>query len=242
MKHYVEYSVNKGIMHAPYMHNYPKMLWLFMMVKYSSTEPMDVYDLLWTNNEDIAEQTLEVPFLQHMQMGDLQADNYVIFTIQDINYLVRVTAMLKEMCKKVKVPEDLKDFFEDRYKSYQSYADATLEKFHLKGVEDIVPTEAMEKYLSNYQTVMEEEEPIYFAVALLPCVVLWLWLANQLKEGYCNAYFTWKKENAHGHPEQHYRDLLDKHLTTKEQIAKANNIFRQQMQNEHDFFASSLIE
>ncbi|XP_063076243.1 uncharacterized protein LOC134466271 [Engraulis encrasicolus] len=206
------------------------------------SEAMDVYDQLWDNSKDIAEQTLELPFLQHMQMGDLQADNYVIFMIQDINYLVKVTDMLKEMCDKVKLPEDLKNFFGERYESYHSYAEATLEKFNLREVKGIKATAAMEKYLSDYQAIMDGYEPIFFAVSLLPCVRLWLWLANQLKEGYGNAYFTWKKENMHGHPEQHYRHLLDDHLTTPDQVAKANAVFRKQMQNEHDFFASSLVE
>lgn len=100
----------------------------------------------------------------------------------------------------------------------------------------------MEKYLSNYRRIMEGEEAIYFAVALLPCSRLWLWLSNQLNETCCNAYFTWKMDNMHGHPEDHYKALLDKHLTTSEQIGKAIDIFRQQIQNEHDFFASSLVE
>ncbi|XP_041934843.1 uncharacterized protein LOC121697395 [Alosa sapidissima] len=206
------------------------------------SENKDVYDLLWDNNMDIAEQTLEVPFLQHMQLGDLQADDYVSFTIQDINYLVRVTGMLGEMCEKEKLPEDLRRFMKERYDSYKNYAVATLQQFNLNSVSDIKPTPAMEKYLSNYSNIMEGEEAIYFAVALLPCSVLWLWLAKQLKETTCNAYFTWKKNNMHGHPEDHYRALLDKYLSTKEQIAKADTIFCQQMQNEHDFFASSLIE
>ena len=89
---------------------------------------------------------------------------------------------------------------------------------------------------------MENEEPIYFAVALLPCARLWLWLARQLKESYGNAYFTWKKENSHGHPEDHYRALLNKYLTTPAQIERAKALFRQQMQHELDFFASSLEE
>lgn len=93
---------------------------------------MDIYDLLWDKNKDIAEQTLEVPFLQHMQVGDLQADHYVNFTIQDINYLLRVTDMLQEMCEKVNAPEDLRDFMQDRYDSYKEYALDTLQQFNLK--------------------------------------------------------------------------------------------------------------
>lgn len=42
-----------------------------------------------------------------------------------------------------------------------------------------------------------------------------------------------------GHPEEHYKALLNNHLNTYEKVKKANNIFSEQMQNEHDFFFSS---
>ncbi|KAM9850699.1 uncharacterized protein ACBR49_006055 [Aulostomus maculatus] len=206
------------------------------------SKQMDVYDSLWQKNEDIAYQTLAVPFLQHMQLGDLQADYYVGFMIQDINYLVKVTDMLKEMSEKVKAPKDISNFMKNRYESYQKYAEATLKQFNLNGVSNIKATPAMEKYLADYKEVMEKEEPIYFAVALLPCARLWLWLANQLKETCCNAYYTWKKDNMYGHPEKHYKALLNKYLTKPEQIKKATEIFQRQMKNEHDFFESSLQE
>ncbi|XP_072244965.1 uncharacterized protein [Leuresthes tenuis] len=201
---------------------------------------MDVYDSLWAKNLDVAEQTLKVPFVQHMQTGDLQADYYTVFMIQDINYLLKVTEMLKEMCEKGKLPEDVRVFMQGRYSSYKEYADDTLEQFNLSGVSDIKPIPAMEKYLSDYKAILNGEEPILFAVALLPCARLWLWLAQSLKEKEFNAYFTWKKNNMVGHPEQHYRKLLDDNLTTAEQKKRANEIFRRQMQNERDFFAASL--
>ncbi|XP_028254851.1 uncharacterized protein LOC114431500 [Parambassis ranga] len=200
---------------------------------------MDIYDQLWAENQDVADHTLHTPFLQHMQLGDLQADHYVAFMIQDFYYLVQVTDMLKEMSDK-ELPEDLSIFMKDRYDSYKKYADATLQQFSLRSVSDITPGPAIEKYLSDYKGIMEEQDPIFFAVALLPCERLWLWLANQLVETGCNAYFTWKQANINGHPEDHYRNLLDANLTTPEQKAQAEKVFRSQMQNEHDFFASSL--
>jgi len=109
-----------------------------------------------------------------------------------------------------------------------------------QGVSDIKPIPVMEKYLSDYKAILYGEEPIIFAVALLPCARLWLWLGQSLKEKEFNAYFTWKKNNMVGHPEQHYRKLLDDNLKTAEQKKRANDIFRRQMQNEHDFFAASL--
>ena len=100
--------------------------------KFSYTAKMDVYDYLWDNNKDIAEETLHVPFLEHMQMGDLQADYYVNFMIQDINYLLNVTDILEKMCLEVKCPVDLQVFMKKRFISYKSYAADTLKKFNLK--------------------------------------------------------------------------------------------------------------
>lgn len=74
---------------------------------------------------------LHTPCLQHMQLGDLQADNYVKFRIQDISYLVVVTDMLDKMRNEVEVPEDLHDFMEDRCESYKTYAESTLKEFNL---------------------------------------------------------------------------------------------------------------
>ncbi|MED6265605.1 hypothetical protein CHARACLAT_027217 [Characodon lateralis] len=202
----------------------------------------DVYDSLWTNNQDVAEQTLMVPFLQHMQFGDLQADNYVNFMIQDINYVLKVTDMLREMAQKVKSPDDLQTFMENRYQSYKQFAEMMLKQFNLNSLPDIKPIPAMEKYLADYKAIMENEKPIFFAVSLLPCSRLWMWIANQLKENYCNAYFIWKKNNMHGNPEKHYKDLLNKYLKKPDQITRANEIFRQQMQNEKNFFSASLEE
>ncbi|XP_061592966.1 uncharacterized protein LOC133457679 [Cololabis saira] len=200
---------------------------------------LDVYDSLWDNNKDVAIQTWETPFMQHMKHGDLQSDDYVNFLIQDINYLVKVTEMLEKMAEKVQSPEDLKNFFRGRYESYNSFAKLMLKQFNLNSVSEIKPIPAMKKYLEDYKAIMDNSKPIFFAVSLLPCSRLWLWLANELDIGYGNAYFIWKKNNMSGHPAKHYRKLLDDNLKTKEDKERADKIFRQQMENERDFFAAA---
>ena len=100
----------------------------------------------------------------------------------------------------------------------------------------------MEKYLNNYKAIMDREEPIFFVVSLLPCIRLWIWIATNLKEDKDNAYFIWKVKNMQVNPEKRYRKLLVDHLKTPKQVELANKIFRQQMQNEHDFFAASFQE
>ncbi|XP_063073539.1 uncharacterized protein LOC134464026 [Engraulis encrasicolus] len=197
----------------------------------------NIYLSLWEKSLDQAYQTLNLDFIQHMEAGDLPVDRYVNFTIQDIYYLVKVTDMLKNMSTSVKKPEDLRQFFQGRYSSYKRFQDHLLSIFYRKGVSDIKPTPAMRKYVSDYETIMRTKEPIYFAVSLLPCSRLWVWLANKVDMAPSNAYYAWKKDNMGGRPEKHYETLLNKYLTLNN--TEAYHIFRTQMQNEHDFFATS---
>lgn len=92
----------------------------------------DVYEYLWENNKDIADTTLRTDFLIQMQNGSLQAERYVSFTNQDINYLLKVTKMLKKMSLKVTKPSDLRDFMKDTYLSYKSFADLMLKQYFFK--------------------------------------------------------------------------------------------------------------
>ncbi|KAK9976678.1 hypothetical protein ABG768_021883 [Culter alburnus] len=96
----------------------------------------------------------------------------------------------------------------------------------------------MMKYLSFYRNLMKDD-PVYFAVGLLPCERLWGWLAENLNTPPTTAYYFGKVENMGGHPEKHYRALLNKYLNTPKKVGKANAVFCAQMQNEHDFFFSS---
>ncbi|KAK2892978.1 hypothetical protein Q8A67_012966 [Cirrhinus molitorella] len=199
----------------------------------------DVYEFLWETNTDIANKTIRVDFLMQMQNGSLQAERYVNFTIQDINYVLKVTEMLKRISAKLTKPNDLKNFFTGRYSSYKSFGDLLLQQYFFKGEPSIQQTPAMRKYLSFYRNLMAKEDPLYFAVGLLPCSRLWVWLAKNLNIPPTNAYYTWKVENMSGNPEKHYKALLNKYLNTNEKVAKANAVFRAQMQNEHDFFFTS---
>ncbi|XP_072530078.1 uncharacterized protein teni.1 [Salminus brasiliensis] len=219
---------------------YCLLVLLFVGYGVTSKQQEDVYEYLWNNNTDIANMMLRADFLVQMQSGTLQAERYVNFTLQDIHYMLNVTQILKKMSENVKRPSDLRDFMKGRYSTYKLFSESFLSQYFLKDAPPVKPTPAMKKYLSHYQEVIKKEkDPIYFTVALLPCSRLWLWLANNLDIPKTNAYYTWKEGNMGGHPEKHYKAILNKYLNTEKKVQKANIIFRMQMQNEHDFFASS---
>ncbi|NP_001314821.1 uncharacterized protein LOC100332348 precursor [Danio rerio] len=195
----------------------------------------DVYEYLWQKNKDLAVQTLNLDFLRQMESGSLQAERYVNFTIQDIGYVLAVTKMLKRMSAEVSQPDDIRDFMKGRFASYKSFGELLLNMYFFKAEPPIQRIPALRNYLLYYRYLMLEE-PIYFVVGLLPCARLWVWLANNLNIPPTNAYFTWKVDNMGGHPEKHYKALLNKYLNTADKVAKANAVFRDQMQNEYKFF------
>ncbi|KAI7813428.1 uncharacterized protein LOC130548184 [Triplophysa rosa] len=199
----------------------------------------DVYELLWKNNIGIAYDTYGSEFLREMESGTLQAEKYINFTLQDINYLVKVTEMLREMSERVTEPEDVRDFLNGRYQSYKTFADSMIQQYFFKDQNlAIKETPAMEKYLSDYRTFMKD--PLDFIVALLPCTRLWVWLANKMSIPQNSPYYTWKESNMYCHPEK-YKPLLNKYLNTPDKVKRANDVFCTQMQNEYHFFTSSLV-
>lgn len=97
-----------------------------------ASEQQDVYEEIWNKNIDIAYKTVQVDFLQQMQSNSLQAERYINFTLQDINYLREVTDMLKKMSERVKKPKDVSDFLSKRYESYRNFLDLLLNQYFFK--------------------------------------------------------------------------------------------------------------
>ncbi|XP_063048665.1 uncharacterized protein LOC134442421 [Engraulis encrasicolus] len=212
-------------------------------------ETMDVYEQLWTNSKDLAEKTLKLPFFQHMQRGDLQSDTYATFMLQDITVLVEIRETLKETISEVNDPE-LKAFFVERYETYKKYADEALQKFSLKDVKSIVPIEPTQRYQSfmrsgkDVKTAVsscisnDPDHVLFWAIRMLARERLWLWLANQMKEGYGNAYFTWKRENMlQWNPEKHYKKIINDNVTDLRVIEEYISWFNAVIQHEHDICA-----
>ncbi|XP_020557642.1 uncharacterized protein LOC101157524 [Oryzias latipes] len=196
----------------------------------------DVYEELWNNNLNIAKDILNLPFLQNMEKQTLSPDVYSNFMMQDIYYAGQVTNMLKKLSE---TPGELQDFFKNRYNSYDKFLQTLLHDYNLKDVSCIKPIPAIKKYIDDYREIMEKEEPIYFAVGLYPCARLWPFLANELKMDETNLYYKWKKDNIDGYYEKNYKDFLNKHLQSEEEIERANKVFKQQILNEGEFFEAS---
>uniref|UniRef100_A0A3B3SMW0 Thiaminase-2/PQQC domain-containing protein n=1 Tax=Paramormyrops kingsleyae TaxID=1676925 RepID=A0A3B3SMW0_9TELE len=147
--------------------------------------------------------------------------------------------MLQKISKKEGMPQDLRLFFEHHFMSYQEYTNSLFNNYTLDNQTVIHPRLAIVSYVNTYHDVMEEYEPIYFAVALLPCARLWAYLGQNLNITQNNAYYSFKNDNKGYDPSKSFKPLLDEYQSKIDE-KQANLIFRKQMENEKSFFKSSM--
>ena len=97
----------------------------------------------------------------------------------------------------------------------------------------------------EYEGRVSRDYPKFLAIAMLPCHMLWPWIANQLIDfvAKSNPYYKgWFKENetAPNH-KGHLEKFVDSHFGPKEK-KKALTIFRDGMINELNFFQDACLE
>ncbi|KAM6985181.1 putative ATP-dependent RNA helicase DDX52 [Aplochiton taeniatus] len=103
--------------------------------------------------------------------------------------------------------------------------------------DDIVPSPEMKSYVQSYKDWLKEDT-IYFAVALLPCSRLWLYVGDNLHLPKGSPYYGFQEGNTGGHPEKHFKDLLENHRKDMDE-KKAKNLFKKHMEYEYQFFQTS---
>ncbi|XP_067841719.1 uncharacterized protein [Heptranchias perlo] len=198
-----------------------------------------LYNKLWNSNLDIAKETLKTDFLKRMDGNTLEAERYVIFMIQDLYYLVKVTHYINMIAMELSgsSEKELQTFFERRSNSYRKYTKYILDFYHITDISSIEPQTAIKDYVESFSELLTEH-PIYFAIAMLPCAKLWPFVAENLniKEG--NPYYPFKRDNGDDNSRKHYEPLLKLYQDRLNQT-KAFEIFRNQMKHEKSFFSSS---
>ncbi|XP_043938526.1 uncharacterized protein LOC122811049 [Protopterus annectens] len=201
------------------------------------TEKKSLYDTLWDDNSNIAQEALNTNFLVLMAGGSLAAERYMNFTLQDIYYAVKVTELLNIQAKKSDPRKDVREFFNGRNASYTRFANDLLTEFHFKVFPTLEPSPAMKKYISSFDALLKED-PLYFVVGLLPCSKLWPYLAQNMNIKESSPYINFKNNNKDDRSRKHFEQVLENHRKEMNE-SKANYIFKSHMENERDFFAES---
>ncbi|XP_043938556.1 uncharacterized protein LOC122811066 isoform X1 [Protopterus annectens] len=202
-----------------------------------SKESKSLLSTLWDNNIDIVKETEHTDFLICMTNGSLVAERYMKFILQDIYYVKHLTKLLSILANSSEPRKDLHEFFNNRNASYSRFATSLLKGFGFQDFSELLPSAAIKAYIESYQALMMED-PIYFVIGLLPCAMLWPYIAQNLQISDSSPYINFKINNMADNSRKHYEKLLETHRHTMDE-KKANEIFRTQMEHEKSFFAES---
>ncbi|XP_015760746.1 PREDICTED: uncharacterized protein LOC107339912 [Acropora digitifera] len=123
--------------------------------------------------------------------------------------------------------------------SYKKYNQEFVKVWQLKSTESIVMGPAAATYV-DYESVLSLQDPKYLAIAMLPCTMLWPWIAGELIDSVHkdNPYYDWFAENKPDGHKSRLEEFVDYFFDTGDK-AKSLVIFHQGLVNELNFFRNA---
>ena len=128
---------------------------------------------------------------------------------------------------------------------FKKYNQDFVNTWRIKSTESVVMGPAADMYVS-YVSALSRQDPKYLAIALLPCTLLWPWIAGELIHTVDekNPYYSWFDKNKLD-PNQASPLDLDKfvdYFFVPEEKEKCLAIFHEGMANELNFFRDACDE
>lgn len=174
-------------------------------LKEKDNDYSELTEFLWNSNEDLIKSSLNTTIVKGIQDGNLNPDYYMLYTFQDIVYL-KYSVDLFSLLETKLINDDKYAFMLDLtrylYNSYKKYYDLILEQYKIPTglIEKVTLNDtisSVNKYLNDLKTTIENEEPFYYMVAILPCLKLYRWLGDYLSkfDYYNNIYKSWIDAN-----------------------------------------------
>ena len=193
-----------------------------------------------TESQKIRNLTKETVFIRGMKSGLLNANYYGAYMVQDIAYLANGADAYKNAAALTEVK--FKAFYTEMATKWGSeYLKPTLTAWHLKDAGNVEPGTAAKEYMSFLITV-SKDQPKYLAIAMLPCSMLWRWMADQLVSSVPvdSAYYSWFQDNKS--PSPGYKGSLETFVDEnfgQEEFKTAKPFFCKAMVHECSFFSES---
>ena len=214
----------------------------------ASSLSSNLVDTLWKYSEGLAHEAYGTEFIQKMLLGKLDPNSYGQFLVEDIAYLYKSIANLQKLKERAEaIPDaDLAQFAESRITSFTNYAEAFREAYHIKDVNAIEVSKALQEYIDFLHSVINSDlQPEYLLVAMAPCEKLWDWLANKMDSNLSesqkneNIYYFWVNDNkGSSHKIENY---VNQHSCGID-LDKAKTIFKTAVNGEMNFFKAACNE
>ncbi|KAL3888151.1 hypothetical protein ACJMK2_000531 [Sinanodonta woodiana] len=199
-------------------------------------------EYLWKSTQSQQQDALMSKFIQGIQHGNLDPTDFGGYMVQDSVYCYYCKGDIDIAATKATDPT-LKEFLEQRSKSFVKYYEYLFNKWHIRDPSGIEMNQACKDYANLEKNVAETMDPLYLIVALLPCYKLWPWLGSQISKSTHDfgVYKNWVTENLNPSSDS-YRQLEriidDAFLVKAINKEQALLVYKGCMTGEANFFRS----
>ncbi|MCF4100020.1 hypothetical protein [Maritalea mediterranea] len=162
-----------------------------------STAPPPANSLFWEMwNQNIvqenAQSTLNLPYLQGINSGLLDPNDYGGYNVADAYYCFNGADDYQAAAAKAPSGSALQAFLNKKLAGYQRYNATFPSTWHVASAADVTPPEITKAYSDFERKVVAQYDPVYAIIVMLPCEYLWAWLASQMNSPSSqNVYGGW---------------------------------------------------
>ncbi|KAJ8030298.1 hypothetical protein HOLleu_26667 [Holothuria leucospilota] len=169
-------------------------------------------DQLWDSTKELRQDVMKTTFIQGLKNGSLDPVKFGKYVVQDVVFCYQGQKNMETIA--ARSFGDLRDFMKKEILSLR------------------------QAYIEFLTYVAQSYDPIYFLVAFLPCMRLWPWIGEQLRQSESNfgVYQSWVNEYLTGDLFQSWEDFINKSSTIDRDIA--SKIYTESMKDELEFFSS----
>ena len=192
-------------------------------------------DEVSTNIREIA---MESKFIQGMKRGILSAEQHGRYMVQYTAYLFSAVATLESAAEQMEIKRNLEFayFYMTQVEKYKQYYEVSLKTWGLENAEGVGMGPAAKMYVA-YQSVLSKNHPRFLSLGMLPCTMLWRWIASSLFGSVekHNPYYSWFDENK---KPMEYQGSLEKFVEAHfkpEEMKETAFIFCEGMMGELNF-------
>ena len=203
---------------------------------------MTISQTLWQQNQDIAEASLNHPFVQGIADGSLKQPCFAFYVGQDVFFLESFARAYSIAAAKAPDWEG--------FQSFHELAGGVLEELNLHqnyaqqwgvNLQQVTPSVATRRYTDFLLATAWGKDVGLTAAAMTPCMRLYYFLGTELaKDGLGNhQYSDWIQTYSNSEFQElvsNLEMLVDRYVTTEEE---ANHHYRYALLCERDFFAAA---
>ncbi|CAB4016354.1 Hypothetical predicted protein [Paramuricea clavata] len=191
----------------------------------------------------VREAVLNTIFFQKMVNNTLTPEEYGGYMVQDAAFIFDYVTAFKMAATNMQdeQPRDFALFYRGRSESYTNYGSYFYQKWNLKNSESVKMGPAVATYV-EFAKNLAQRRAKYLSIGILPCDMLWPWVATQLNETVSqnNVYRSWVDDNL-PHGISTTQSFVNKFFT-KDDKDNCQPIFNEGIINELNFFRSACGE